>query len=111
MHWDHSWEPRPGKSCVRRRRKPINERNQEYRERPEMPIQICVPTVGRLRQEDHQLESSLGFIDRASIRKREGQPRKERERKRERERERERERLEAPRVQGLAHAKKFVWLA
>lgn len=47
-----------------------------------MSIQICGPTVGRLRQEDHQLESSLGFIDRASIRKREGQQRQEESAKR-----------------------------
>lgn len=87
-----------------------------------MLIQICGPTVGRLRQEDHQLESNLGFIDTASVRKREGQQRK---------REREQREAEVPRVQGLhlnvnlkevenscpeekqglAHAKKSVWLA
>lgn len=110
---------------LRGRKETINEKSQEYREKPERSIQICGPTVGRLRQEDHQLESSLGFIDKASIRKREGQQRKKESARRsgkfhwDRGSKKlhlninlSRKRNRCPEEkQGLAHTKKSAWLA
>lgn len=67
QHWECSREPRPGKTYVFEE-KTINEINSEI-QRIAMVIHICGPSVRRLRQEDHQLEASLGYTDRACIRK------------------------------------------